>query len=250
VTLTPVADIANGSLDLSAKVQLKTSDNLPAMSVSYIGLPGSMTEIVDSNALQSYLGLKVLERSLDELERLQREQQRAYEEEERARKEDEARLDAYYAQRREMETRARELKVHRVNQEIQAERARAEAERVLKVYQAMIRPEMTIRVRELRVHRRMAAERQKALDKLQRDQASDEAAKGSGEEPSGEAVRIPLPRAKSNNSSSTAATDAFQPLVLVPPAAQAPEPEKFDLLDIFTMPSSNKKWLKRREETR
>jgi hypothetical protein len=287
VTLTPLADLAGGSLDVSAKLQLKTSENLPAMNVSYAGRPGAMGEIVDSNALQSYLGFKVLERSLAELERLQREQRRIYEEEERARKEDEARLQAYYAQRRELQLRQRELKVHRINREIQAERARKEAERLvkeaeamneeelglrlrerrvhrvqreaeaararteaeraLKDARAMNKAEMAARVRELRVHRRMAAARQKALDEAAQGQ-TDEQSKALAPLDSG-AIRTPLPKAKSD-SKSTATLDPFQPLVLVPPSTQPRQPDTFDLLDIFNSPQGAKKWRKQREQTR
>jgi uncharacterized protein involved in outer membrane biogenesis len=289
VLLTPTADLANGSLDLAAKVQLKTSENLPPMNVSYVGQPGALTEIADSNALESYLGFRVLERSLDELERVQREQQRIYEEEERSRKEDEARLQAYYAQRDELQRRSREVKAQRVNREIQAERATAEAERAAKEAQAMnkeelnlrlrerrahrikqemeaarakaeaaralkegrgaTQTEMSARVRELRVHRRMADDRQK--EAAPAEASDDQAGAKVPDEPRpSEATRVPLPRAKSPDSNSTATIDPFQPLVLVPPATRAPEPEKFDLLDIFDPPRSAKKWLKRREQTR
>jgi hypothetical protein len=298
VTLTPAADLANGSLDLAAKVQLKAIEKLPAMNVSYIGRPGMMTEIVDANALESYLGFKIMERSLDELERLQREQQRIYEEQQRARREDEARLEAYYAQRRELQLRARELKAHRTNQEIQAERrraeterlakesaainkrelsvraregrvhraaraselarAKAEAERSLKETKALNKTEMNVRVRELRVHRRLRATagqppRVNPADRPpEKGKQTSEGARAPGEplpgSPSGEAVRIPLPKAKAAQSDTTAASEPLEPLVLIP---AEPEPSESGLLDdLFTAPASMKKWLKRREENR
>ena len=98
---------------------------------------------------------------------------------------------------------------------------------------------MSTKMREVRARRRIAAARQ-ASEKVQE----------SNKPASGEAVRVPLPRAKSAEPNATAANDPFQPLVLVPPAKPAAEPQGFDLFDIFGSASSTKKWLKQREQTR
>jgi len=280
VTLTPVVDLTSGSLDLSAKVQLKTSENLPVMNVSYVGTPGALMEVVDSNALESFLGVRVLERSLAELERVQREQKRIYAEEERARKEDEARLQAFFVQKEELQRRARELKAHRINQEILAQRAKAEAERAVKEARAINREEMSRRLRERRVHRvqrQIEAQRLKAEARslfqaemnarmrelrVHRSALADRENNAVQEEqifkkatPPGaprsrEAKDIPLPRPKSADSNATANIEPLEPLVLVPPAAKPSEPRKFDLLDLFSVPESSRKWLKQREQTR
>jgi hypothetical protein len=239
LTLTPSADLPNGSIDVASRIELKAMSDLPPMSVSYIGIPGGLHAIVDSNALESYLGLKVLQRNLDELERVQREQQKIYEEEERRQKEDEARLKAFYEQRDELDRRSRELKVHRINREIQAEMAKAEAERALKEYRALNRAEMTGKVRELRVLRRAAAERDKAK--------SDHIAEKVPPKP---AVRVPLPRSKASTAQSSAAAEPLEPLVLVPPAQPASDSGPLDLLDLLRPSATDENWLKRRAQNR
>ncbi len=111
--LEPKIDLPDGRLDANLQVKLKALQDEPHFGVTYSGRPDALARFVDVAALESKLGFGVVERTLKELERLQAEQQKLMEEEERQRREDEARLDAYNEQRREMQRRQKELRVHR-----------------------------------------------------------------------------------------------------------------------------------------
>ncbi len=151
-----VAEVAEGKIDTSIILSLKAKENLPAMEIAYAGAPSELARSEDNAALTAALGFEILQRGVDELERIQREQLRLAAEEEKARQEDEARLQAYYAQRDEMYRRQRELKMHELMRQQQAELARLEAIRLTAEYVKMNRAEMARRMRELRMHRRLA----------------------------------------------------------------------------------------------
>ncbi|MGQ0486164.1 MAG: AsmA family protein [Hyphomicrobiales bacterium] len=151
-----VAELAEGKIDTSVILDLKAMPGLPSMEIAYAGAPSTLARSEDNAALAAALGFQILQKGVDELERLQREQQRLAAEEEKARKEDEARLQAYYAQRDELRLRQRELKVHERVRRQEAERARLEAIRLNAEFVKLNRAEMAMRVRELRLHRRLA----------------------------------------------------------------------------------------------
>ncbi len=129
IQIKPTADLAGGSLDLEIQVQLKSIADLPGMDISYTGMPANLVRSVDTTALESFLGIKVLRDGMGELERLQKEQIKALEEEERFRREDEERYQAYLTQRRELQMRQREIQVHRKMRAEEEKRAKEEAKR-------------------------------------------------------------------------------------------------------------------------
>ena len=112
----------------------------------------------DRTALTSYLGFKVLEKGVDELEKVQAEQARMAIEEEELRKSDEERLTTFYAQKAELRLRLRELKVHSAQRILDAELAKAEEARLIREGEAINRSELRLRLRELRVYRKVLAE--------------------------------------------------------------------------------------------
>ena len=112
----------------------------------------------DRAALTSYLGFKVLERSVDELEKVQAEQERLAIEEEKLRRSDEERLTAFYAQRAELRLRLRELKVHSAQRILDVELAKAEEQRLIRDGIAINKAELRLRQHELRVHRKVLAD--------------------------------------------------------------------------------------------
>lgn len=112
-SLQPKIDLADGRLDAALQVKLRTLEEQPQFAVTYSGRPDALARFVDVAALESKLGFKVVERTLKELEKLQAEQQKLFEEEERQRREDEAKLEAYYENRREIQRRLNELRIHR-----------------------------------------------------------------------------------------------------------------------------------------
>jgi len=129
IQIKPTADLAAGSLDVEATVQLKAISDLPAMQIVYSGSPDELVRSVDMTALESFLGIKVLREGMSELERLQKEQIKALEEEDRFRREDEERYQSYLAQRRELQMRQREMDVHRKMRIEDEKRAKEEAKK-------------------------------------------------------------------------------------------------------------------------
>lgn len=156
-TVTAIADLAQGEIDIAVDLALKARDSLPMMSVAYAGPPMALQRSEDSSEIATSLGVTLMQQGIDELERLQQEQVRLAQEEEKQRAEDEARLAAYYAQRDELLLRRRELKVHAEMQVVEADRLRRqiEAERVANA--EINKSEMRQRLRELRAWRKLAS---------------------------------------------------------------------------------------------
>ena len=138
-------------------LSLKALPELPPMEISYSGIPSQLVPGEDRAALTSYLGFKVLERSVDELEKVQKEQERLAREEEELRKDDEERLTAFYAQKAELRLRQRELKVHSAQRILDVELGKAEEIRLIRDGEAINKLELRLRLRELRVYRKAMA---------------------------------------------------------------------------------------------
>ena len=158
VLVKPIVELADGKIDIGVVLSLKALPELPPMEISYSGKPMELVAGEDRTALTSYLGLKVLEKSVDELEKVQAEQERLAIEEEELRKSDEERLTAFYAQKAELRLRLRELKVHSAQRILDAELAKAEEARLIREGEAINRSELRLRLRELRVYRKVLAE--------------------------------------------------------------------------------------------
>ena len=158
VLVKPIAELADGRIDLGVVLSLKALPELPPMEISYSGTPLQLVAGEDRMALTSYLGFKVLEQGVDALEKVQKEQERMAIEEEKLRKVDEERLTAFYAQRAELRLRQRELKVHSAQRILDVELAKVEVQRLIRDGEAINKAELRLRQRELRVHRKVLAE--------------------------------------------------------------------------------------------
>lgn len=108
VTLTTTADLPTGVINIVTSLGLKALPNLPKMSVIYNGPPMALQRQEEAGDLAAFLGFKVLNQSVDELERLQAEQVRLAKAEELQRQEDSRKLALYTAQRTELRLRQRE----------------------------------------------------------------------------------------------------------------------------------------------
>jgi hypothetical protein len=157
VLVKPIAELADGKIDLGVVLSLKALPELPPMEISYSGTPSQLVAGEDRTALTSYLGFKVLEQGVDALEKVQAEQERMAIEEEKLRKVDEERLTAFYAQRAELRLRQRELKVQAAQRILDVELAKVEEQRLIRDGEAINKAELRLRQRELRVHRKVAA---------------------------------------------------------------------------------------------
>lgn len=158
VLVKAIVELAERKIDIGAVLSLKALPELPPMEISYSGKPSQLVPGEDRAALTSYLGFKVLERSVDELEKVQAEQERLAVEEEKLRRSDEERLTAFYAQRAELRLRLRELNVHSAQRILDVELAKAEEQRLIRDGNAINKAELRLRQRELRVHRKVLAD--------------------------------------------------------------------------------------------
>ena len=157
VLVRPVVELSSGQVDLNIQLQLKAIPNLPAMVISYVGTPLALATNEDVTALTSFLGFKVLEKGVGDLEKLQAEQQRLALEEEKLRKSDEEKLAAYYAQRAELRLRLRELRVQASQRELDNELAAAEQVRIIEEGTVINKLELKQRLRELKAYRKAEA---------------------------------------------------------------------------------------------
>ena len=151
-------ELAEGTVDIGLVLSLKALPELPPMEISYSGAPAQLVAGEDRTALTSHLSFKVLERGVDELEKVQKEQERLAIEEEALRKQDEGRLTDYYAQKAELRLRLRELKVQGAQRILDVELAKVEEQRLIKDGETINRLELRLRLRELRVYRKVVAE--------------------------------------------------------------------------------------------
>ncbi len=158
VLVKSTAELVEGKIDIGVVLGLKALPELPPMEIAYSGLPQQLVASEDRSALTSFLGFKVLERGVDELEKVQAEQERAAIAEANLRRQDEERLAAFYAQKAELRLRLRELKVHREQRILDVELAKAEEQRLIRDGEAINRTELRLRMRELRVYRKILAE--------------------------------------------------------------------------------------------
>ena len=154
ILIRPVVELATGHIDLGVMLHLKVLPDLPAMEISYVGSPWQLVMKEDATALTAFLGFKVLEKGVGDLEKLQAEQQRLALEEEKMRKEDEEKLAAFYAQRAELRLRMRELRVQADQRALDVELAAAEQVRLIQDGVAMNRLEIKQRLRELKAYRK------------------------------------------------------------------------------------------------
>jgi uncharacterized protein involved in outer membrane biogenesis len=147
-------ELATDEFELNILLQLKGLADLPGMEITYAGQPSQLVATEDATALNSFLGFKVLEKGVGDLEKLQAEQQRLAIEEEKLRKEDEEKLAAFYAQKAELRLRMRELRVQAAQRDLDAELAAAEQARLIQEGVAMNKLEIRQRLRELKTYRK------------------------------------------------------------------------------------------------
>ncbi|HUR43016.1 MAG TPA: AsmA family protein [Aestuariivirga sp.] len=151
-----MAEPAAGLIDVSIMLSLKSRAGLPPMEISYAGPPKALARSENKAELSSKLGFGIMQKDVVELERMQQEQIKLAAEEDKLRQADEEKLQAYYAQRDEVQLRRRELKVHAEMRVLAAEKLRQELESERAANAEINRSEIKQRIRELRIHKRLA----------------------------------------------------------------------------------------------
>jgi len=125
-----VLEAASGDVDLSFTLSLADRHNIPAFELAYAGSPRSLEPSTDAQDLKSYLSMRMLQDSVQQLEELQRQEEELIEEEKQFQREQEERE----RKRLEQERRDAELKLDRKELEaaarLRAERQQAEKREV------------------------------------------------------------------------------------------------------------------------
>ncbi len=123
--ITPAYDISTNEFETRVDVVAKDSANIPALQVTYSGIPGALRARSDTAALSTKFGYDFMARDLAELERVQKQQAKIAADELAQQKADELKFVAFQAQRNELRLRQREQKVFAAQRIIDAEREKA-----------------------------------------------------------------------------------------------------------------------------
>jgi hypothetical protein len=128
--LAPVIELRDDGMaaDIGVELLLKARPGLPAMELSYSGPPAALARNASVAELSSFLGYRLLEKGVGELERLQAEQAKLAAEEERMRKEDQAKYDAFIENRREFRALQRRIRMIEELRRQAEEKAKRDAE--------------------------------------------------------------------------------------------------------------------------
>ena len=131
IEITPSFDLSSHALKTLVQLSGKTQVGLPDIKVSYEGPPGVLARRSDTSAISAKLGYAFIARDMAELDRVKKEQEKLAAEELEQTHSDEAKFAAYQAQRLELRLRLREMKVHAGQRVIEADRKKAEMDRVI-----------------------------------------------------------------------------------------------------------------------
>jgi hypothetical protein len=131
IEITPSFDLSSHVLKTLVQLASKTQVGLPDIAVSYEGPPGELRRRSDTSAISAKLGYAFIARDMAELDRVKKEEEKLAADELQQTQADEAKFAAYQAQRLELRLRLRELKVHASQRVIEADRKKAELDRLI-----------------------------------------------------------------------------------------------------------------------
>ena len=129
--MTQSFDLSNHVLKTFVQLSGKTRSDLPEIKVSYEGPPGELVRRSDTAAISAKLGYAFIARDMAELDRVKQEQEKLAVEEAAQTQADETKFAAYQAQRLELRLRLREMKVHAAERVIEADRKKAEMDKII-----------------------------------------------------------------------------------------------------------------------
>ncbi len=152
VKVSPGFDATTGEVLADVTITPKLDAGLPAMRVTYSGLPDALEQRNDTSALSAKLGYAIVAKDLAELDRVQKEQAKLVAEEEAQRQRDEKKFAAYQAQRGELRLRQRELKIHAAQRLIDAAAQKAEMDKILAIGAAINKTDIAKFKRDLMLH--------------------------------------------------------------------------------------------------
>jgi hypothetical protein len=111
-----VLEAASGDIDLSFTLNLATLRDIPSFDLAYAGSPRALEPSTEAQSLRSYLSMRMLQDSVQQLEELQRQERELIEEEEQFQREQEERE----RQRRAARQREADMQLDRKQRELAA----------------------------------------------------------------------------------------------------------------------------------
>ena len=129
--MTQSFDLSSHELKTLVQLSGKKRSDLPEIKVSYEGPPGELVRRSDTAAISAKLGYAFIARDMAELDRVKQEQEKLAVEEAAQTQADEAKFVAYQAQRLELRLRLREMKVHAAERVVEADRKKAEMDKII-----------------------------------------------------------------------------------------------------------------------
>ena len=140
--ITPSYDFATNEFETRVDLAAKDFKSVPAMQVTYSGIPGELRARSDTAAISTKFGYDFMARDLAELERVQRLQAKIAADELAQQKADEVKFAAFQAQRNELRLRQREQRVFASQRVLDAEREKARWAKILAGAAALTTTEM------------------------------------------------------------------------------------------------------------
>jgi uncharacterized protein involved in outer membrane biogenesis len=149
--ISPQIDLTSNQLKIATRVNLDKQPDLPAVVITYAGLPWALDVRNGTSALAAKLGYALLSEEMAKLERLQQEQQALVAKEETQRAADEKRFADYQATRVELRKQAAVRRLHGAARDQQSRALAAVVDQALKVGLAGGRVELLRHARRLAV---------------------------------------------------------------------------------------------------
>jgi hypothetical protein len=123
-----VLEAASGDVDLSFTLSLAGLRDIPSFELAYAGSPRALETSTEAQSLRSYLSMRMLQASVDQLEELQRQERELIEEEKQFQREQEERERQRRAARQreadmQLDRKQRELAARLKAQEVEVEKA-------------------------------------------------------------------------------------------------------------------------------
>ncbi len=147
-TIAAGSDLTEGTVQVATRIDIPARSDLPPVTITYAGPPGSMQKRSGTAALAAKLGYQLLAKDMAALEALQQQQAALAAQEEVQRKQDEERFAAYQEQREELRKRLRERRVFAAERAAQAADLQASLAAALQTGDAMNKSDLA---RQLRI---------------------------------------------------------------------------------------------------
>ena len=141
VTFTPSFDVAEGVVSAEVALNAKSQDALPAMRWLFSGMPGAVSERLDTQALSAKLGTALINKDMEELARLQKQQQKIDADAAAQAQDDKTKFEAFQSQRAELRLQVRMINVFKIQRGYDEARLKASIDQAIAYGQSILKEE-------------------------------------------------------------------------------------------------------------